>query len=189
MEFLTKLGPIDLIVVGILAVGLFAGFMQGMIRYALNAVVVLVAFVVASQLRVPFFNLIGFWDAFTPDLREQIVFMVLFGGLLIGGFFVVRLFYRRTRLPIIRQLDEIGGAVLGLLFAALSIVFTLIVMDSFFAVASDDTIKAAGAFTSFYNTLNSSVLVGYFREALIPTFGLLARPFVPADIADLLQLK
>jgi uncharacterized membrane protein required for colicin V production len=189
MEFLTKLGPVDLFVVGILVAGLFAGFMQGMIRYALNALVVLVAFVIASQLRVPFFNLIGFWDAFTPDLREQIVFLVLFGGLVIAGFFVVRLFYRRTRLPIIRQLDEIGGAVLGFLFAALSIIFTLIVMDSFFSVASDETLQAAGPFTSFYNTLNSSVLVSYFREALLPAFGLLVRPFVPADIADLLQLK
>ena len=188
MEVLTKLGMVDLLIVGLLAAGLFAGFMQGLIRYALNGVALLVAFVLASQLRVPLYNLVGFWDAFTPDLREQIVFLVLFGGFVIAGFLIVRLFYRRTRLPIIRQLDEIGGAFLGVFFAALSIVFTLVVMDSFFAVASDETIKQAGMFTSVYNTLNSSVLVPYFREALIPTVGAVVHPFVPSDIADLLRL-
>lgn len=188
MEVLTKLGLVDLLIVGILAAGLFAGFMQGMIRYALNGLAVLVAFVVASQLRVPLYNLLEGWDAFTPDLREEFVFLFLFAGLVIAGFLVVRTFYRRTRLPIVRQLDELGGALLGVFFAALSIVFTLVVMDSFFSVASDETIAQAGLFTTIYNALNSSVLVPYFRDALIPALGIVVRPFVPADIADLLRL-
>ena len=187
MEFFSKLSPIDLFIVACLAAGVFAGFTQGLIRYALNIVVVLVAFVVASQLREPIYDLLSFWNAFTPDLRLLIIFLVLFVGLVIGGWFIVRAFYRRTRLPIIRQLDELGGAVLGLLFAALSIVFLLLVMDSFYKFASDADIASSGWLEGFYRAMDGSVLVEFFRSTLIPTFGLVAKPLVPSEIAKLLE--
>ena len=101
MEFFARLSPIDLFIVLVLAAGVFAGFTQGLIRYALNALVVVVAFVIASQLRGPLFDLLSFWEAFTPDLREQIIFLVLFIGLVVGGWFIVRTFYQRT----VRMLD------------------------------------------------------------------------------------
>lgn len=186
MEFLSQLSPIDLFIVVLLAGGVFAGFTQGLIRYALNALVVVVAFVIASQLKRPLFDMLGFWEAFPDALREQIIFLVLFVGLVIGGWFIVRAFYKRTRLPIARQLDELGGAVLGLLFAALSIVFLLVVMDSFFQTASESAIADAGWLEGFYRAMNGSVLVDFFRSTLIPTFGWVARPLVPREIADLL---
>jgi uncharacterized membrane protein required for colicin V production len=185
VEFFSRLSPIDLFIVVCLAAGVFAGFTQGLIRYALNALVVVIAFVVASQLREPLFDLLKFWNAFTPALRELIIFLVLFVGLVIGGWFIVRAMYRRTRLPIVRQLDELGGAVLGLIFAALSIVFLMLVLDSFFTVTDAD----AGWLTDFYRAMDRSVLVEFFRTTLIPTVGMLARPFVPSDIAKLLDLK
>jgi uncharacterized membrane protein required for colicin V production len=185
VEFFSRLSPIDLFIVACLAAGVFAGFTQGLIRYALNALVVVIAFVVASQLREPLFDLLSFWNAFTPALRELIIFLVLFVGLVIGGWFIVRAMYHRTRLPIVRQLDELGGAVLGLLFAALSIVFLMLVLDSFFTVTDAD----AGWLTDFYRAMDRSVLVEFFRDTLIPTVGLLARPFVPNEIAELLDLK
>ena len=187
MEFFSKLSPIDLFIVAVLAGGVFAGFTQGLIRYALNAVVVVLAFIIAAQLKGPLFDVLGFWDAFTPDLREQIIFLILFVGLVIGGWFIVRTFYNRTRLPIVRQLDELGGAVLGLLFAALTLVFLLVVMDSFFQTASDTDIAASGFLQGFYETMNGSVLVQFFRDTLIPTFGFVARIFVPSDIAQFLE--
>jgi uncharacterized membrane protein required for colicin V production len=187
VEFFARLSPIDLFIVLVLAAGVFAGFTQGLIRYALNAVVVVVAFVIASQLRGPLFDLLSFWEAFTPDLREQIIFLVLFIGLVVGGWFIVRTFYQRTRLPIARQLDELGGAVLGLLFAALCIVFLLTVMDSFFLNASDSDRAASGFLLGFYEAMDGSVLVEVFRSTLIPTFGFVAKLLVPGDIAELLE--
>ena len=188
MEFLQKLGPIDLFIVASLAVGVFAGFTQGMIRYALNIVVVIAAFIVAGQLRRPFDDVLGFWDALPPPLRAQVVFLVLFLGLTVAGWFIVRILWRGTRLPIAKQLDELGGAVLGLLFAALSIVMTLLVMDTFFRTAPDAAINAAGPLTAVYHALDSSVLVDFFRTALIPTIVQVARPFVPSEIARFLIL-
>lgn len=187
MEFFTKLSPIDLFIVAVLAAGVFAGFTQGIIRYALSSVVVIVAFVVASQLKGPLFELLSGWEAFTPELREQLIFLVLFVGLVIGGWFMVRAFYKRSRLPIAKQLDELGGAVLGLLFAALTIVFLLLVMDDFFLRTSEGGRASAGPLTGFYDAMDSSVLVAFFRDTLIPTAGFLARPFVPSEIAELLD--
>lgn len=186
MEFLQKLGPIDLFIVALLAAGAFAGFMQGMVRYALNIVVVIAAFIIAGQLRGPFDGILGGWNVFGPELREQLVFLILFLGLTIGGWFLVRVFWKGTRLPIAKQLDEIGGAVLGLLFAALSIVMTLVVMDTFFLSASDAAVNDAGPLKGFYEAMDSSVLVDFFRATLIPTLGQAARPFVPSEIGDFL---
>ena len=187
MEFFSRLSPIDLFIVACLAGGVFAGFTQGLIRYVLNALVVVIAFVIAAQLRDPLLDVLSFWQAFSPDARALIVFLVLFVGLVVGGWFIVRAFYRRTRLPIIKQLDELGGAILGLLFAALSIVFLLVVLDSYFLNASDADASNAGLLHGFYVAMDRSVLVEFFRQTLIPTFGAIAKPFVPSEIARLLE--
>jgi uncharacterized membrane protein required for colicin V production len=189
VEFFSRLSPIDLFIVICLAGGVFAGFTQGLIRYALSGLVVVIAFVVASQLRAPLFDLLSFWHAFNQPLRELIIFVVLFVGLVIVGWFIVRAMYRRTRLPIVKQLDELGGAVLGLLFAALFIVFLLLVLDSYFTAVTDAQAADAGWLADFYGAMNRSVLVEFFRSTLIPTVGLLARPFVPHEIAELLDRR
>jgi membrane protein required for colicin V production len=188
VDFLTSLSPMDLFIVLVLAAGVFAGFTQGLIRYALNAVVVLVAFVIASQLKGPLVDVLSFWKAFTPALREQILFLLLFVGLVVGGWFIVRAMYRRTRLPIIRQLDELGGAVLGLLFAVLFLTFLVVVMDSFFKVVPDAEIESAGFLRGFYQAMDSSALVDVFRSTVIPTFGFLTKFLVPSDISHILEL-
>ena len=44
----------------------------------------------------------------------------------------------------------------------------------------------AGLIRNFYMAMNSSVLVDFFRTALLPTFGIILSPLLPDDIADLL---
>jgi uncharacterized membrane protein required for colicin V production len=182
VEVLSQLSWVDLAVIAALAGGVFAGFTQGMIRYVLNAIAVIVAFILASQLKGPLLDLLGFWTAFTPEGRELLVFVLLFFGFVIAGFFVIRAMYRRTRLPIARQLDELGGAIFGLVFAALVICFQLVVFDSFFRGGGE----TGGWVATYYDALNDSLIISWFRETVIPTVGVLARPFVPEDIAGLL---
>jgi hypothetical protein len=148
----------------------------------LNAVAVIVAFVLAAQLKGPMHDLLGFWTAFTPEGRELLIFVILFFGFTIAGWFVIRALYRRTRLPVAKQIDEVGGAVFGLIFAALVLTFQLVVYDSFFKGGGE----TAGWVNGYYNALNDSLIIGFFRETLIPTAGAIARPFVPEEIALLL---
>jgi len=184
VEVLARLGWVDLVIIGILAAGVFVGFTQGMIRCVLNALAVIVAFILASQLKGPIHDLLGFWTAFTPEGRELLIFVILFFGFVIAGWFTIRALYRRTRLPIVRQLDELGGAVFGLLFVALVLSFQLIVYDSFFRGGGE----TGGWVASYYQALNDSLIIGFFRETLIPAAGFVARPFVPDEIAQLLSL-
>ena len=183
MDLIAQLTWFDMVIILALVVGVFAGFTQGMIRYVLNSIAVLVAFILAAQLKGPIIDLLGFWRAFTPEGRELLVFILLFIGFVVAGFLVIRALYHRTRLPIWRQLDEIGGAIFGLLFVAMLIVFHLVVYDSYFQGGGE----ATGWVKGYYDAMNASVLVQFFRDLLIPTAGFLARPFVPAEIANLLE--
>lgn len=182
MELLAELSWFDLVIIVLLAAGVFVGFTQGMIRYVLNSVAVLVAFVLASQLKDPIFDLLRFWGAFTAAGRELLIYWILFAGFTVAGWFVIRALYRRTRLPIARQLDEIGGAIFGLIYVALVLTFQLVVLDSFFLTGND----TGGWVAGLYDALNGSLIVQFLREVLIPTAGFLVRPFVPEDVAQLL---
>jgi uncharacterized membrane protein required for colicin V production len=196
LDFIGKLNWVDFVIIVVLAAGAFAGFQQGMIRWVLSWVALVVAFILASQLKGPITDTLStFWTAFTPEVREFWVFAVLFVGLSVGGWFIVRAFYRTTRLPIVKQVDEVGGALLGIAFAATFIVLQVVVLDSLFKGSS--VVPGAGValppeqvsgLRSYYNALNDSVLVGIFHSTVIPVAGTLARPFVPREIADFLRL-
>lgn len=183
METLTQLSWLDLVVIGLLAAGVFVGFTQGAIRYALNCVVVLVAFVLAAQLAGPIVDTLGFWRAFSAPGRELLIFFLLFVVFVVGGWFAVRALHRRGTTPIPKQVDELLGAVLGLLWVALLLVFHLVVLDSFFLGDGE----ASGWLRGYYEAMNDSLLIQFGRDALLATAGFVVRPFVPSDIADLLE--
>lgn len=189
MNILTEFSWIDLVVIVILAAAVFVGYMQGIIRYALSAIAVIVAFIVASQLKTPISDALGFWTPTSPEAKEIWLFVFLFIGLVIAGWFIVRAFYRRTRLPVAKQIDEIGGAILALLFTALVLTFSLVVLDSFFQTAPSGEVANAGILNGYYQAMNSSLIIQFFRNTLIPTAGFIARPFVPAEIATFLNVQ
>ncbi len=182
MELFGSLSWVDLAIILVLAVGVFAGFTQGTIVYVLNSLALLVAFVVSAQLKGPILDLLGFWTAFSPEGRELMIFMLLFVGLSVTAWFLIWATYRRTRLPIAKQLDEVGGAILGLLYVALFISLHLVVLDSFFLGGGE----AGGWLSGYYQELDSSLIVGFFQETIIPVVGFLMRPFLPDEIAVLL---
>ena len=188
MEFLSEFTVTDLVVLLTLAGGVLIGFQQGLLRYILNALVVLVAFVLASQLKGPIASgLRTVWTLGTPEQQELWVYLLLLALGIIGGFVLVRMFYRETRLPIVRQLDEILGAVVAVLWVALLYTFTLIVLDSFFEVASESSVAAATVLGPFYEFLNQSVILAWFREWLMPIVGFVVGPFVPHEIDQFLN--
>jgi uncharacterized membrane protein required for colicin V production len=194
VELIRELNWVDFAVIVALAGGAFAGFQQGLIRYVLSWVSLVIAFIVAAQLKGPLTDLLStFWTAFDPPVREFWVFVVLFVGLSVAGWFIVRAFVRTTRLPAVKPLDEIGGALLGVAFAATFIVLQLIVLDTLFkttvtAPGQSGGSSETGLLRGYYDALNDSVLVGVFRNTVIPVAGTLARPFVPSEIARFLRV-
>jgi uncharacterized membrane protein required for colicin V production len=183
VEVFQSLSWVDLAIIVVLAVGVFAGFTQGTIVYVLNTLALLVAFVVAAQLTGPILDLLGFWTALSPEGRELLVFMLLFIGLSATAWFVIWATYRRTRLPIVKQVDEVAGAIMGLLYVALLISLQLVILDSFFLGGGE----AEGWLGGYYDELNGSLIIGFFRDTIIPVAGFVMRPFVPEEIAVLLS--
>ena len=188
MDFLQDITITDLVVIVTLAGGVLVGFQQGMLRYILNAIVVVAAFILASVLKGPIADAVGeFWDYATPEQQELWFYLLLLIIGIVGGWFLVRTFYRQTRLPIIRQLDEIGGAVLGVVWVALMYTVTLLVLDSFFLTADEQVAARATILGPLYDFLNNSLILDLFRQWLVPVIGFIARPFVPSDIDQILS--
>jgi uncharacterized membrane protein required for colicin V production len=188
MEFIAQLNWIDLFIMALLAGFVFIGWTQGLVRYALSTLGAIIAFVIAAQLKRPVTDALGFWTAFNAPLRELWICVVLYLGGTVGLWFAIRALYRTTRLPVVRQLDEVGGALLGFVFAVVAIVFLLVALDTFFQTQPDLVVADAGILRGLYDLLNSSLLVQVFRETVIPTAGAVARPFVPNEVAEFLRL-
>ncbi len=184
MDFLAQLNWIDLVIIIVLVGAVFAGWVQGFARYLATAIGALVAFVIASQLKGPLTDALStFWTAFEPVTREFVVYLFLYIGLNVLFWFIARAFFLRTHLSIAKAADEVGGAVCGLLYAVVTIVFLLVVLDTFYDPPIGVATASAGFIDGFYEAMNSSLLTGYFRDVVIPTFGYVARPFVPPEIA------
>jgi uncharacterized membrane protein required for colicin V production len=187
VEVIAQFTVTDLVVLVTLAGGVLMGFTQGTLRYILSSIAVLVAFVVASLLKGPIADALGtVWRASTPEQQELWIYVLLLTIGIIGGWFLVRMFYRQTRLPIYRRLDEIGGAVLGVLFVILVYSVTLVTLDTYFRQADQSLIDASPLLGPLYQFLNDSVLVSWIRDYVIPVVGFVLRPFVPDDIDQFL---
>ena len=186
---ITEISWVDLVVVLILAMGVFAGWIGGLARYALTVIGVLVAYVVASQLARPVTDaLSNVWTAFSDEGRLLFVYFVLFILFLAGMFSAVGFFLGRTRLPgRWRIVDEVLAAVLGFVFAALVLVTLQLVLDSYFVGASEGEMADAGLLHGLWQLLDASVLVAAFREVALPLFDVALRPVLPGEIGSLLQ--
>ena len=179
---------VDVLVVMILAAGALIGWIQGFLRYLLASVAVLVAFVLAAQLKASTTELLAFWSAFTPRIRETVVFQALFVLLVVGLWFVIRALAPSLRLRVNRLADELGGAATGIIFAAMCVVFFQLVLATHYerpaetGVATTAERGEAVLLRDTHAAFSDSGLVSFLRQSLTPTAGLLARPFVPDDV-------
>lgn len=186
MEFIGQFTIFDLVVLVTLAGGVLVGFQQGLLRYILNGIAVLVAFILASQLKGPIANAVGgVWNMGTPDQQELWIYLLLLVIGIVGGWFLIRAFYRQTRLPIVKQLDEVLGAAAGVLWVALIYVISIVALDTFF-LATDDP-DVATMLGPIYDILNESFIISWLNQWLLPIVSFILSPFVPQDVQVFLE--
>jgi uncharacterized membrane protein required for colicin V production len=189
VEIIAAFTVTDLVVLVTLAGGVLIGFQQGTLRFILCSVSVLVAFILASLLKGPIADALApVWRAAAPEQQELWIYVVLFVAGILGGWFVVRAFFRQTRLPLYRLLDEIGGAVMGVLYVVLLYTFSLVTLDTYFGTIDQSTVGVVPVLGALYEFLNDSLLVDWFRAYVLPVAGFVARPFVPGDVKPFLGL-
>jgi len=151
--------PFDaFIILGVL-VGTVLGFVRGLVRMILTLLVLYVA----AALGLTFHRALGNWMIYIfrfPDsvsLGLAFILIVVVASAIMN--FVLRRTYKDTELPGIRQIDQLGGLVIGFFVACVWIGFAILVLTFFFT--APDT-QPTGL---------QQNMIGYFRRsALVPVF-------------------
>ncbi len=171
MGFLpTWLNPFDvLIVLGLLG-GAALGFIRGLVRMALSLLVLYLATVLAMTLYV----IVGRWISYMSGLSVQVsqgvgfMLVLILTAILLN--FILHRAYRDTELPGLRQIDQLGGMVIGFLVA--SIWIGLVIVALAFVL---------GVQTTAEDSIRPIVVARFQGSNLIPIF----YDFLPIAMATL----
>jgi uncharacterized membrane protein required for colicin V production len=164
------LNPFDVLIIFALLGGAAWGFVRGLVRMALSLLVFYVAAVLAMTLYVTVGRWIGYMSGMPQTLSQGVGFLLILALTTIVFNFVLRRTYRDTELPGIRQIDQLGGMVIGFFLATIWIGFTILVLAFMLGtpVTEDDSLRLK--------------LIAYFQSSnLIPIF----YRFLPVALATL----
>lgn len=155
----TWLNPFDVLIIFGVLLGVGLGFIRGLVRMGLSLAVLYVSAVLGLTLHRP----VGNWIIYIFGLPESICLGLAFLLILILAStlmnFVLRRTYKDTELPGIRQIDQLGGLIIGFFVACVWIGFAILVLA--FVLEAPD----------IQNTGMQQNILAYFRKsALVPVF-------------------
>jgi uncharacterized membrane protein required for colicin V production len=185
MEFLPSwLNPFDvLIVLGLLG-GVALGFVRGLVRMVLSLLVLYVAAVLALTL----YETVGRWIGYmfgmprTANLALAFILILVLVSVLLN--FILRRTYKDTELPGIRQIDQLGGLVIGFFVTSIYIGLAILVIAYVLnALAGDITGFQQNAVIYF----NNSALIPIFYNFL-PIAVASLKPWAPEGLPDILSI-
>jgi uncharacterized membrane protein required for colicin V production len=171
MSFLPSwLNPFDFLIALALVGGVALGFVRGLVRMALSLVVLYVA----AALAMVFHPRVGMWinsmSGLPLAVSQGLAFLIILAALAMLLNFLLRRTYRETELPGIRQVDQLGGMVVGFILTVIWIGLCLVILAFMLStpVTADDTFRLS--------------MVAYFQSSnLIPIF----YKFLPIALATL----
>jgi uncharacterized membrane protein required for colicin V production len=180
------LNPFDALIVLALLAGAAWGFIRGLIRVSLSLLVLYVA----SILAVAFYRVFGrFIDnifGMPTALNEAIAFVLILVTAVIIANLILNRTYKDTALPGVRQIDQLGGLVVGFLVAAVWIGLAIVVIAFLLGA------RLGGASAWQENMLlyfRSSNLIPIFYDFLSVVFSLL-RPWMPrGELPEILTFE
>ncbi len=185
--FITSQTLFDILFLLLLLGALVLGFVQGAIRRLLGIVSLVLAFLIAVNLRDPLGAFLAKnWTQFPTEYSYMLAFLGLFvlGAVLLT--ILIQGFYHRSLIRNSQALDEIVGAVLGVLQAILLVGLLGIILDSYFKVpGAPHTSGELGFLRSLYEAWDGSEVALVYRDVLIPAFLSLVGWLVPDAIEAL----
>jgi uncharacterized membrane protein required for colicin V production len=160
MAFLPSwLNPFDFVIALALVGGVALGFVRGLVRMALSLAVLYVA----AALAMVFHPRVGTWISQMSGLplavAQGLAFLLILAVVAILLNFLLRRAYRDTELPGLRQVDQLGGMVVGFLLTVIWIGLGLLVVAFMLStpVTETDTVRVS--------------MISYFQNSnLIPIF-------------------
>ena len=178
----------DLVFFVIVTGSFLVGFVQGIIRRLLGIASIMVSFFLAANLRVPIGDLLASsWTQFPPGYVEMLAFGAMFVVFTVFSSLVIQGFYQRT--PVVEDaewIDEVLGGLLGVAEALLVVGIAILILDSYFGLASsaydpDELLVLRNTWTA----VSQSAVGIFYVETLIPIFLGLGGPLIPASLRQL----
>jgi uncharacterized membrane protein required for colicin V production len=160
MGFLpTWLNPFDVLIVFALLGGVALGFIRGLVRMVLSLLVLYVAAILSMTFYIPLGNYIHYIFGLPRKISEGMGFLLILILTSVIINFVLHRTYKDTELPGVRQIDQLGGMIIGFFLACIWIGFGILVLAFFLGT----TVTAGEDYRQG--------LVGYFLSSnLIPIF-------------------
>lgn len=182
--FITSQTLFDILYIFVLLAALVLGFVQGAIRRALGIVALLVAFLIAANLREPVGEYLAQnWRQFPHDYSVMLGFLALFLLLWLGLSALIQGFYRRSLIYRSEALDEIAGAILGVVWAMLLVGILGLILDTYFTIPSTEGFASEiGVLRTLQGAWDVSGVAALYRETLMPAFFQAVGFFVPDTV-------
>jgi uncharacterized membrane protein required for colicin V production len=176
MDFLPSwLNPFDVIILLALLAGTAWGFIRGLVRMALTLLVLYVAIVLAMSFYRLFGWFIGNIFGMPQELNEALAFVLILVAVVVVANFVISRTYKDTELPGVRQIDQLGGLLLGFLVVSLWIGLAILVVAFLLSME----VEGAGSLRlNILGYFQSSFLIPIFYRFLPVAFAAF-RPWVP----------
>jgi uncharacterized membrane protein required for colicin V production len=164
------------------------GYVQGTARRVFGIIALLFALLVAAQLRQPLGDyLAGEWTTAPHEYSLMVAFGALFLAVWIALSIGIQWAYRPAPLfqkyPVI---DELLGALLGVLEGGILLVVVLLVTDPFFTSTAGHAASSGEfpVFRALHDFLNDSLVAGYLRDHIIPNVLAVLGFLFPRDVVD-----
>ena len=179
MSFLPSwLNTFDFLIVLALVGGVALGFVRGLVRMALSLVVLYVAAALAMVFHPQLGRLINQMSGLPLAPAQALAFLLILAIVAILLNFLLRRTYRDTELPGLRQVDQLGGMVVGFLLTVVWIGLSLLVVAFMLStpVTETDTFRI-----SMINSFQTSNLIPIFYKFLPIALATL-RPWMPKGL-------
>ncbi len=179
MGFLPSwLNPFDFVIALALVGGVALGFIRGLVRMALSLAVLYVAAALATA----FHPRVGAWISSMSRLPLSVAqglgFLLILAIVAILLNFLLHRAYRDTELPGLRQVDQLGGMVIGFFVAVVWIGLSLLVLAF---MLSAPTTETGGIRLGMIGYFQSSNLIPIFYQFLPIALAAL-RPWMPKGL-------
>lgn len=174
------LNPFDFVIVVALVGGIILGFVRGLVRMVLSLLVLYVAMVLSMT----FYGYIGMWinyltaNALPQSVSEALAFVLILVLTTSVINFILHRTYKDTELPGIRQVDQLGGMVVGFILFSVWIGLAILAL-AFVLNATDARVGSLRENMLFY--FNTSFLIPIFYR-LLPIVVATLRPWMPKGL-------
>ena len=185
-DFLKSAPIVDVVILLGLLAALLLGVMQGAIRRILGIMSIVLAFLVAANLRDTLGDYLAQnWRQFDLEYNRLIAFSVAFSVGVVISSVVIQGFYKRTEIyakhPIV---DDVVGGLLGLAQGILLLIVAVVIFDSS-VLPSEQSGDVSQLRYAHDLIVNQSHIAGAIRDIVAPTFVHLFSFLLPSDLVSL----